>query len=330
MRAPTNIPDLDFPTMPQPLISVIIPSYNCARYIAAALHSALDQDYPHKEILVVDDGSTDNSLDILRSFGKRIRVITQANAGAAAARNTGLQAAQGEYIAFLDADDLWLPGKLTAQANYLAAHPETGLVYSAWQEWHARADGEFDPPAPVPEAANPSVEIVPEESGWMYNRLLLDCAIHTTTAMIRSKIAREVGMFDVNLRRGQDYDYWLRVSRITPIHKLKAVLSLYRIHRESITRKPHAANYGYLVIKHALDRWGRVGPDGSVTPKREVDQVLARMWFGYGYTHYIAGDCALAVNAFQRCIVHRPFWYSGWVYWFKSSVKWLKQRIIGK
>lgn len=314
---------------PLPLISVIVPSYNCARYIAAALGSALDQNYPNKEILVVDDGSTDNSLDILQSFGERIRVITQVNAGAAAARNAGLQAAKGEYIAFLDADDLWWPGKLTAQANYLGTHPDVGLVYSAWQEWHARADGDFDPP-PAPEISPTPADIVPEESGWMYNRLLLDCAIHTTTAMIRSNVAHDVGRFDVSLRRGQDYDYWLRVSRVTPIHKLKAVLSLYRIHRESITRKPHVANYGYLVIKNALDRWGRVGPDGSVTPKRAVDRVLARMWFGYGYTHYIAGDTALAVNAFQHCIQHRPFWYSGWVYWIKSSVKWLKQRVAGK
>lgn len=314
---------------PPPLISVIVPSYNCARYIAAALESALQQDYPNKEILVVDDGSTDNSLEVLRGFGDRIQVITQANAGAAAARNTGLRAAKGEYLAFLDADDLWLPGKLTAQANYLDAHPEIGLVYSAWQEWHARADGEFDPPPAVP-ASDASTEIVAQESGWMYNRLLLDCAIHTTTAMIRGKVAGEVGLFDVKLRRGQDYDYWLRVSRVTPIHKLKAVLSLYRIHRESITRKPHVANYGYLVIKNALDRWGRTGPDGGVTPKRAVDQVLARMWFGYGYTHYIAGDSALAVNAFLRCIFHRPFWYSGWVYWIKSGFKWLKQRVVGK
>lgn len=312
-----------------PLISVIVPSYNCARYIAAALDSALNQDYPNKEILVVDDGSTDNSLEVLQTFGNRIRVIQQSNAGAAVARNTGMQAAQGAFIAFLDADDLWLPGKLTAQADYLAVHPEVGMVYSAWQEWHARADGDFDP-LPNPRVTNaPHSDILPEESGWMYNRLLLDCAIHTTTAMIRHTVVQDIGLFDVSLRRGQDYDYWLRVSRITPIHKLTAVLSLYRIHRESITLKPHVANYGYIVIKNALDRWGRTGPDGVVTPKRDVNRVLARMWFGYGYTHYIAGDVALAMNAFQRCIGYRPLWYSGWVYLAKSGIKRLKQTFTG-
>jgi glycosyltransferase involved in cell wall biosynthesis len=307
------------PTDQSPLVSVIVPAFNGERYVGEALQSALAQDYANKEIIVVDDGSTDSTPRILSSFGRQIRVFRQYNAGAAAARNAAIAQARGEYFAFLDADDVWLPQKLTAQIAYLESHPDIGMVYSAWAEWRADAGGGFAPPVSLPSAVD--LEIEPSGSGWLYNRLLLDCVIHTTTAVIRADVAAQVGAFDENLKRGQDYDYWLRASRITPIHKLRAALSLYRIHPQSITRRPHAANYGYLVIKKALDRWGTIGPDGTETPTRDVNKVLADMWFGYGYTHYQAGDPALARTAFRHCIGYRPFWRTAWIYWVRS---WLR------
>lgn len=303
---------------PSPLVSVIVPAFNGERYLGEALQSALAQDYPNKEIIVVDDGSTDSTPEILKGFGERIRVFRQNNAGAAVARNAAIARARGKYFAFLDADDLWLPQKLTAQIAYLESHPDIGMVYSAWAEWHADAGGRFAPPAPQHRAIEPEIE--PGGSGWLYNQLLLDCVIHTTTVVMRADLAARVGAFDETLRRGQDYDYWLRASRITPIHKLRAPLSLYRIHAQSITRRPHAANYGYLVIQKALDRWGPVGPDGTRTPARDINKVLAGMWFGYGYAHYQAGDPALARTAFRRCIAYRPFWHSAWIYWLRSWV----------
>jgi glycosyltransferase involved in cell wall biosynthesis len=303
-----------------PRVSVIVPAYNCARYVHEALHSALEQDYPNKEIIVVDDGSIDDTPQVLRSFGDQIVVTQQTNAGAASARNTGLQVARGDYIAFLDADDIWLPGKLKAQVEYLQIHPEIGMVYSAWMEWLANDQGEFVPPE-VPVANSSDLSIDPDASGWLYNKLLLDCIIHTTTVVFRRDVVQQVGLFDLNLRRGQDYDYWFRVSRLTSIHKLRAVLSLYRMHRDSITRKAHATNYGYVVLQNALNRWGRVGPDGTVTPKKVMNSALARTWLDYGYMHYTTGDPALALHAFKQCISYRPLWHSGWVYWMRS---WLK------
>jgi glycosyltransferase involved in cell wall biosynthesis len=302
-----------------PLVSVIVPAYNCERYLGAALQSALDQDYPNKEIIVVDDGSTDGTPQVLSAFGSRIAVVRQQNAGAAAARNAAIARARGKYFALLDSDDLWLPRKLTVQVAYLEAHPEVGMVYSAWREWHADAQGNFEPPT----GANATIDSAIDEagSGWLYNRLLLESIIHTTTAVIRADVARQVGPFDLSLKRGQDYDYWLRISRVTPIHKLRAVLSLYRIHGESITRRVHGVNYGYLVLKKALDRWGVVGPDGTRTPLHVVRKTLARVWFGYGYMHYHSGDPALAREAFRRCIRYRPLWYAGWLYWLRSALR---------
>jgi glycosyltransferase involved in cell wall biosynthesis len=102
-----------------PLVSVIMPAYNTARYIREAIDSVLDQDYPSKELIVIDDGSTDGTLEVLRSYGDRITLIEQRNQGSAVARNAGLAAARGECIAFLDSDDIWLPGKLRLQVDHL-------------------------------------------------------------------------------------------------------------------------------------------------------------------------------------------------------------------
>src|SRR5512143_3730544 len=108
----------------EPLVSVVMPVYNGARYLRQALESALAQTYRPLEIVVVDDGSTDETPAILAEFGTRIRALRQPNSGSAAARNAALDAARGELIAFLDADDLWLPQKLAVQVEYLREHPD--------------------------------------------------------------------------------------------------------------------------------------------------------------------------------------------------------------
>ena len=127
-----------------PLVSVVIPAYNCARFIREALDSALAQDYPGVEVIVVDDGSTDETGAILASYGAQIRLISQRNRGCAAARNAGVAHARGKYIAFLDGDDAWWPWKIGYQMQALG---ETGykLAYSRFIVWHQEADGHYLP-----------------------------------------------------------------------------------------------------------------------------------------------------------------------------------------
>lgn len=122
------------------MVSVIMPVHNGAQFLREAIESALAQDYTPVEIIVVDDGSTDATPQILASFGSRIRHIRQTNSGAAAARNAALQASRGEYLAFLDADDLWLPQKLRVQIDYLGSHPDVDLVASSWKVLSETAD----------------------------------------------------------------------------------------------------------------------------------------------------------------------------------------------
>lgn len=303
-----------------PLVSVVIPAYNCGAYVAAAIRSVLEQDYANKEVIVINDGSTDDTGVVLQQFGAQILVIDQANAGVAAARNAGMKAARGDLIALLDADDVWLPGKLTRQVQYLQAHSEICAVYCAWRVWRPEANGEFVMPH-ISSSERDRDGIDAADSGWLYNRLLLDSIIHTTTLLMRRESMQRVGDFNHELRRGQDYDYWLRLSRIGPIHKLNAVLSLYRIHTESISHRPHRVNYPVVVIEKALQQWGTRGPDGNETKPSEVNAVLHRHWFDFAYLHLLHGDVALARDGFWRCIKLNPWRAKAWINWVRSIVK---------
>lgn len=321
--APSNRAEED--TSP-PLVSVVIPTHNAAQFIGEAIDSALRQDYPNKEIIVVDDGSTDHTLDIARSYQGKVSVIAQANQGAAVARNTGLDAAQGEFIAFLDSDDLWLPGKLTAQVNHLLQHPDIDLVFSRWHVWKPGPDGTFTMPstelmAPSADSGTKTTGIVPEKSGWLYNQLLFTSALHTITVMMRRCLIDRVGPFDVELKRGQDYDYWLRASRHTQIHQLDQVFALYRMHGNGCNKKWPRENYERMVVEKALTRWGTVGPNGEQTERRAIRRRLAESSFSFGYWHYWEDDPRLALRAFGHAVSKQPSHLANWRYLIMSLLK---------
>lgn len=297
-----------------PLVSVIIPTYNSSAFVADAIRSAINQDYEPKEIIVVDDGSTDSTLEILKCFvnQEQIRVVTQVNAGAGAARNRGLKHAKGTYIAFLDSDDVWVPGKLRLQIEYLEEKPKVGGVSGKWLLWHADAGGRFLLPELSP--VNKPFSTVPEDSGWIYTKLLFDCRLLTSTVMIRRSIIDHVGLFTEDLLRGQDYDYWLRLSRITQIDKLDCDLAFYRIHGDNIVKKYPNHNYELKVLEANIARWGLVGPDGSRASKKAVVRHLGELCFGFGYWHSQHGTYSIARSAFLKSLTYRPTHVKSWMY----------------
>lgn len=288
-------------------VSVVIPAHNDADFIGTAIHSALSQSHHPLEVVVVDDGSTDQTAQIARRFGASVRVIEQPSAGAAVARTRGLEEARGELLAFLDADDYWLPGKLAAQVRHFEKHAEVGAVYCRWAEW---GWPEMRDPLSVAGAtqacgtAEPGID--PDNSGWIYSKLLLDCIVHTSTLVLRRELVEKVGAFDSRLRKGQDYDYWLRCSRMTPFHKLDRVLSLYRIRSDSITRSVSATNYAALVVDGALAKWGSAGPDGSRLNPIRLARRRGRIWRDFGYHHLLAGDSGTALAAAARSLRRWP------------------------
>ncbi|MEQ5787963.1 glycosyltransferase [Erythrobacter sp. NFXS35] len=185
-----------------PLISVIIPAYNRAATVARAVNSVLAQDYEQFEIIVVDDGSTDSTAAVVEAISDpRLRLVTQPNAGVAAARNRGIAEARGEFVALLDSDDEWLPGKLAAQVECFArGSPRLGLVYTGFES--SGADGARH----VHEALH---------RGWIYRDLLARNVVtgSGSTSMFRRAALDMVGGFDTALSANEDYDLVLRVAR---------------------------------------------------------------------------------------------------------------------
>jgi glycosyltransferase involved in cell wall biosynthesis len=193
-------------------VSVIIPVYNAARCVAVAVGSVLAQSFTDYEIIVVDDGSTDDITEALRPYGNRVRLLRQENAGPAAARNTGINAANGDWIAFLDADDEWLPEKLAVQMAILEKNPQLKWCGS---NLFLELDGNQRP------AVNPAVvakTVGPKD--YFENYFRDSIKGHSPTAIITSTITLvihksvfdAVGLFDISLLREEDHDMWVRIA----------------------------------------------------------------------------------------------------------------------
>ncbi len=281
----------------QPLVSVVVPVFNGEKYVAEAIDSILAQDYPALEIIVIDDGSSDRTLNILSSYGNRIRVLQQANKGSAAARNLGVASATGAYIAFLDADDYWFPGKVGQQVAALQA---TGcrMAYSNFKFWHA-VDEVWPQPSKML-AAQDAPAFGSVEKRWVYADLLLDCLVWTSTVMVEKAVLLAVGGFDEQLRKGQDYDLWLRLSRVVEMAAMPWVTALYRIHGESITHAPNARCFEYEIITNAVRRWGVAGPDGRSHGQKTVVKRIRRAALNFAANHWRWGDPDIGLAFLKR------------------------------
>lgn len=289
--------------MNMPLVSVIMPCYNNASYVGAALESVLSQDYPNFEVIVVDDGSTDNSVAVLEQFGDRITVIQQPNQGPAAARNNGLKAASGKYVAFNDSDDFWLPGKLSAQITYLEQNPDIGLCYCDWAVWNSEVP--FNEMTSRFTRREQKLQTDPDYTGWLYLQLLEDSIIHTITAVIRRKVLDDIGLFNADYRIGEDHDLWLRISYNYKIAKLKHVFALYRDNPTSITKGVQSQNFSLLVLQSALKKYGLSCPSGEKISQDQVNRYLGTRHFNYGYNAMIKGHRDKALTSFKGCIACR-------------------------
>jgi glycosyltransferase involved in cell wall biosynthesis len=289
----------------KPLVSVIMPCFNSAEHLNEAIDSVLEQDYANIELIVVDDGSTDSSPQLLQQYGDRIKVIYQQNSGPAAARNTGMREATGDFIAFNDSDDIWLPGKLSAQIALLQAEPEIGLCYTGWIVWDQQ-----QPLAQILQS-RPDIsaqERVPGLSGWLYLKLLAVCYIHTTTAVFRRDILQHVGYFNEAFRIGEDHDYWLRISQYCQVVKLKRAYSVYRDNPVSVTKKLHPKNYSLLVLEQNLQQFGLTCPSGATISQRQADFYLGQRHFVYGYQAMLCQQRQIAFDAFRSCVKYRYKW----------------------
>ena len=258
-----------------PYVSVIVPTHNSAAFIAAALDSVLAQTFTDYEIIVVDDGSTDDTGEVLRRFDGRIISHRQQNQGASAARNAGIRSARGELVCLLDADDLWRPEKLSRQVAVMAAEPSVGLLFADAKE----AEGatvqkasilktmKFGPDAlsqiPLPDA---------------FRKLLIENFIPTSTVMIRAACFATSGLFDEDLPNAEDRDMWLRMAAHFEIGCVPDVLATKRSHGANISTRTQ------LALESRVKVWTqsrRRFP--SLAPASVYDALLADAYQQLGY-----------------------------------------------
>lgn len=288
---------------PSPLVTVVIPCYNRARYVREAVDSALSQTHPCIEIIAVDDGSTDETPDILATYGDRIRVMTQANAGSSAARNAAVVVARGAYLAWLDSDDSWLPEKLERQLAVARRWPEAALIHT-----RCLLMDENSTLIPSTEPAETHPNALETDA---LARLVLHCYPNTSSCLIRRDAWEQVGGFRSDWLFAEDWEFCLRLAEHFPFAYVGSPLARYRIHSGSKTadRLPHAE--GQVRMRQHLEcrkaDWlaQHDTPALRAALERHTHE-FAHVWGRLGLLRQRGGDIRGARGAFREAVRLEP------------------------
>ena len=272
-----------------PLVSVIVPAYNVANYIGDALESVFAQGFTDYEIIVVNDGSPDTEAleDVLAPYMSRIVYLKQENRGVSAARNAGIKAARGTFIAFLDGDDAWLPHYLEVQVSRIQADPTIDVLYpNVLMVGDSSANGEE------------FMTICPSNGEVTFERLLLqECNVSNCSIARRETIIR-AGLFDESLRSVEDFDLWLRVIKSGGrIAYHRDVLAQYRRRPGSLTADPIWLSEHILQVLNKISRTMDLTPPERATVDQQLDHFYALLRLHEGKRAFFAGDKAGAIKA---------------------------------
>lgn len=279
------------------MISVVITAYNYGKYISVAIESALSQTYTDIEVIVIDDGSTDNTPTVMEQYASdaRIRYIRQANQGQPKAKNRGVAESAGEFVAFLDADDIWMPNKLARQLT-LFSDPEVGVVYTRrlWMDQHG--------------AIIPGNERTLRR-GNILNHIFVDNFICFSSSIVRKHLLLDAGGFDENLPMGIDYDLWIRLAARCHFDFVDEPLVKYRTGHanlsKNITRRYECAQ---AIMNKALS-------DPLIREKFTwwVPRLAwADTWTNMGRYAFASGDRVQGIKYLVKAIAIYPLLFSTW------------------
>lgn len=258
-----------------PLVSVIIPAYNSEQLIGASIDSVLAQSYRPLEIIVVDDGSKDRTKAAATAFDGSVRYLFQANQGPAAARNTGIAAASGDLICFLDADDLWTADKLESQIAFMEQHPEVGLLFADAEEFEAETVSCRSLLSTSRYWAELQAQPIVTEA---FQKLLEENFIPTSTVMIRKGCFSTAGTFDVMLKGPEDRDMWSRIAADVPIAVMPRVLARKRVVLSSVSRDVETTLRSRVLL---WTKARRLFPE--LAPMTTVNALLAATYLHLGF-----------------------------------------------
>ena len=227
--------------MKQPLVSVILPTYNRAWALKTAIDSVLFQNYPNIELIVIDDGSRDNTKELLKDYKNQIKVLTQENAGVSAARNRGIEKSRGEFIALLDSDDAWDKKKISCQMDFFMANPEA-LICQTQEVWirnHKRV--------------NPKIKHK-KPSGMIFEQSLNLCLVSPSAVMMKREIFELKGYFNEKFLVCEDYDLWLRISSTIPVFLIDKPYTIKNGgHKDQLSNLHSQDKFRIRSLKNLLD-----------------------------------------------------------------------------
>jgi glycosyltransferase involved in cell wall biosynthesis len=277
-------------------VSLVIATFNHARLLGAAIESALAQTLPGVDVIVVDDGSTDDTPAVLARYAGRIRVLRQPNRGLAAARNTGLAAARGTYVAFLDADDLLEPAKLAAQVAAVERAPAVGWTYCD---------------VLIETVATGATEKASERfgygaralDGWLFPELIHGNFIPAIAPLARRTALDAAGGFDERLTTLEDWDMWLRLALLAEARYTPAVLARYRIHPGGLSEDRARMDRNRFRV---LDKLYRTRPAAVESLGSVGRRIIADTHNWLGKEAYAAGDWSEARRRFAASVVTVP------------------------
>lgn len=288
-----------------PVVSVVIPAHNDAQFLRDALDSALAQTFDDYEVVVVDDGSTDETPQILAEYAERhpacIRAIRQDQSGASAARNRGIRASRGEFVAFLDADDMWLPSKIEKQVAAFRSDPSLGLVTTCHEGY---TDSEV-----VTWGHNKRDYLFADEN--LARAIVIHSNLGTPTVMVPRAVLDDVGLFDEDLAIAEDDNLWIRITARYPARLVDEVLVRCRLRPGSLSTD------GDQLFRDVMQSLDRLMDGDPVIRERIRDGVpirKSRILWDRGYDEFARGDNAAARRSFLEAIRHQPSNGRAWAY----------------
>jgi glycosyltransferase involved in cell wall biosynthesis len=285
-------------------VSVIIPTHNRAQSIGRSIDSVLNQSYRDFEIIVVDDGSTDNTRDVLSAFGNHIKYIRQDNKGPSSARNVGINASKGEFIAFLDSDDYYMKPNLEIKISFLESNPEIGWVYSDW----SYVDDEDN------DIEKGSLKFKYSEKklyGNIFEELLKSRNfISPCTVVVRKSILEDIGHFDPLIPSQEEYDLWLRISLKYPVYYIGKVLVGVTLHSASLSKNFTKWAQGNSII---ADKLKDLIPHDFQGRQKLMNKIIADKHTFLGRDFCQRGQFYKAIHEYCNSIKHLPLQKR--VYW---------------
>jgi len=280
-----------------PKVSIIIPTHNCAQYITEAIESVLNQTYKDLEIIVVDDGSTDNTKDVLAFYIEKnlIRYTCQENQGPGGARNRGIMEAKGKYISYLDADDIMLEDSLIKRLDFLERYTDVPFVFS---DRYVNKHKNFFSSHPILRekrflnffhdsiCINSKREFIFDQNfHYRYFEFTVN-PIWTGTVMMRKKIIREVGLFRTDISINEDQDFWLRVAKKYKIGFIDEPLSCYQYFRSSITKDTEKYFLDGIKLFSDLIKETRISLSKNKRLLNVMKKKVSENYFGLGYYYF--------------------------------------------